>query len=84
MAIKFGHRMQTAVFYGFAMLLLTFVMLYIAITGINIMAYPNGNAVVFEPIGLPLFAGGIVFFLTVGIASSDTMDAKAAESRAVT
>jgi len=79
MAIKFGHRMQTAVFYGFAMMLLTFVMLNIAITGINIMA---GNSVesavvVFDPIGLPLFAGGIVFFLTVGIASSDTMDAKA-------
>ena len=76
MAIKFGHRMQTAVFYGFAMLLLTFVMLNIAITGINIMA-GSPTPPIFDPIGVPLFAGGIVFFLTVGIASSDTMDAKA-------
>ena len=76
MGIKFGHRMQTAVFYGFAVLLLAFIALNIAITGINIMA----KQTVFDPIGLPLFAGAILFFLTFGIASSENMDAKSKES----
>ena len=74
--LKFGHRIQTALYYGFGMLFLTFVLLNIAITGINIMAETE----VFHPIGLPLFAGAIVFFISMGLASSENMDAKASET----
>lgn len=75
MAIKFGHRLQTAVAYGFALLMLTFIALNVAITGINIMS----GSTVFDPIGLPLFAGGIMFFLAFALASSENMDSKAVE-----
>jgi len=78
--MKFGHRIQTALFYGFAMMLLSFMLLNVAVTGVNIMAETE----VFHPIGLPLFAGAIVFFVSLGLASSETMDAKAAEAKAKT
>ncbi len=75
MAIKYGHRLQVATFYAFALLLLTFLGTYIGVTGINLIA----DTEVFSPIGIPLFAAGIMFFLTFGIAQSETVDAKKAE-----
>jgi len=76
MSVKIGHRMTTALYYGFAFLILTIFLGYVAIKALNLIA----NEEILHPIGVPLLVGSMLFFLTLGIAQSEHTDAKVAET----
>jgi hypothetical protein len=76
MSVKIGHRMTTALYYGFAFFILTIFLGYIAIRALNIIA----NEEILHPVGVPMLVGAMLFFLTLGIAQSEHVDTKVAET----